>query len=117
MCYGNEILSKKVCKLARENCFEGSQPNYLIVLRYLLKLDDKDAETGESLQLKRLEWVFGTPQVRYGQNAASGVIQVGLSHLGFNINSESYSYITALCDSDDDKVSVLKLLLTSYCAG
>ena len=47
VCYGNEELSKKVCKMARENCFEGSHPNYLIVLRHLLKLDDKNAETGE----------------------------------------------------------------------
>lgn len=74
LCYGNETLSKKVCKMARTSCFASDHPNYLIVLRHLLKLDDKDAETGESLQPKRLEWVFGTPQLRYGQNAASGVV-------------------------------------------
>lgn len=32
VCYGNEQLSKRICKMARECCYEGSHPNYLIVL-------------------------------------------------------------------------------------
>ena len=49
VCYGNEEISKKVCRMARDNCFEGNHPNYLTVLRYLMRLEDKNAETGESL--------------------------------------------------------------------
>ena len=43
VCFGNETLSKKVCKMARDNCFEGNHPNYLIVLRHMLRYDDRDA--------------------------------------------------------------------------
>ena len=43
VCYGNEELSKTVCKMARDCCFEGNHPNYLIVLRHLLRLDDTNA--------------------------------------------------------------------------
>ena len=101
--------------MARENCFEGNHPNYLIVLKHMLRLDDKNAETGEPLQPKRLEWVFGAPQVKHALSA-DGKIQLGLSHLGYDINSESVSYVTALCDNENqDQVSVLKLILTSYC--
>lgn len=117
VCYGNEQLSKQICRMARDNCFEGSHRNYLVVLRHVLRLDDKSAETGEPLQPKRLEWVFGAPQVKHALDA-EGKIQLGLSHLGFNINSESVSYVTALCDDESqDQVSVLKLLLTSYCVS
>lgn len=103
--------------MARECCFEGNHPNYLIVLRHLLRLDDSDVRTGEPLQPKRLEWVFGSPQIKHSVSD-DGSIKVGLSQLGFNINSESVTYVTALCDNENqDKVSVLKLLLTSYCVS
>jgi len=60
LCFGNTELSRQVCRLAIECRQHGKRPNALIVLKYLLKLEDTDAVTGENLQLKRLEWVFGT---------------------------------------------------------
>ena len=115
VCYGNEKLSKKVCRMARDNCFEGDHPNYLIVLRHMLRYDDMDAETGESLRPKRLEWIFGTAQIKHSVKT-DGSVQIGLEHLSFNINSEAVSYVTALCERENqDNVSVLKLILTSYC--
>ena len=41
---------------------------------------------------------------------------MGLSHLGYNINNESYHYVTSICENEDDQKSVLSILLTSYCA-
>ena len=68
VCFGNEQLSKKICKLARDCCYEGSRQNYLIVLNQILRLNDVDHETGEPLKLKRLEWVFGSPQPFHTEN-------------------------------------------------
>ena len=48
--------------------------------------------------------------------AADGGVQVGLGpHLGFNINSEAVTYVTSMQSEND--VSVLKLILTSYCVS
>ena len=49
LCYRNADLSRKICQYAIECRYEGSGPNYLKVLRQMLKLDDTDPVTGESL--------------------------------------------------------------------
>lgn len=68
----------------------------MIVLKYLLKLDDVNPETGESLQAKRLEWVFGTPQPCFTEKGDTGNIEVGLASFGYNIDEPAYKYVTAL---------------------
>ena len=49
VCYGDAALSKKVCKMAVECRYEGSRSNYFKVLRHQLRMQDKDAKTGEPL--------------------------------------------------------------------
>mmetsp|Transcript_1124 Transcript_1124/g.1913 ORF Transcript_1124/g.1913 Transcript_1124/m.1913 type:complete len:103 (-) Transcript_1124:2021-2329(-) len=61
LCHSNVELSRLICQYCIECRYEGTEPNFLIVLRQLFKLDDFDPVTGESLQAKRLEWVFGVP--------------------------------------------------------
>ena len=114
ICQGNLKLSKDICQWARECCYDGSRANYLKILNHVLKLNDTDHETGELLKPKRLEWVFGTAQPVYTQDD-QGQIKVGLQSLKFNINEEAHQYVTAIHDNDEDKKTVLKLLVKSYC--
>lgn len=102
LCYGNEELSKQVCKMAikcRDKSKSG-QPKYFIVLRQLLKLDDKNAETDEPLLPKRLQWLFGSAQIKYKltteEDGSTMPIKAGLEAHGFNINEETHIYITAI---------------------
>lgn len=119
LCYGNVELSRKICQYAIDCRYEGTGPNYLKVLRYQLQLDDTDAATGESLQAKRLEWVFGTPQPKFlGDTKAAKGIQVGLDSFDYNIESEAYEFVTALnYDEPDENVSILQVLVRSHFIG
>ena len=53
-------------------------------------------ETGESLQAKRLRWVFGSPQPVFTTRGEAGDIDVGLTSLNYNIEERAYNYVTAL---------------------
>ena len=94
--YGNAELSRKICQYAIECRFEGSSTNYLAILLEQLEIDDYDQQTGESLQAKRLEWIFGSPQPKYLGGSKDEALRVGLDAFDYNIASEAYEYVTAL---------------------
>ena len=123
--YNNKQLSKTICKMAVENRYMSKNHADLVILRQQLKLEDADSETGELLQPKRLEWVFGCPQPinkalseeerKERGESSKAAVEMGLEALKFNINGCAYDYIVALNEeSPEDNLSVLKLLLKSY---
>ena len=116
LCYNNEELSRRICQYCIKCRYEGTRPNWMIVLKHLFKLDDVNPETGESLQAKRLEWIFGTAQPCITEKGDTGNIEAGLASFGYNIDEQAYKYVTALNYEDqDENISALTLIMKSYC--
>ena len=114
LCHGSEELSRYVLKTALEFHNENKDhPSFLYVLRHVLKLNDLDHSSGEPLQPKRLEWVFGTPQPRY-KVSDDGLVLVGLQPFYFDIRVPVYTYSSPLWENKEDRVSLLKLVAEEY---
>ena len=67
--------------------------NYLIIIEELLYPQDFDAKTKESLQIKRLEWIFGFSFMNIiSQNEYNCRQRVGLDSVGHNMGGSIYTY-------------------------
>jgi hypothetical protein len=59
LCFDNEKLSKKVCKLLLKavvnSDYDKIKP-YLVIVSQMLQIKDSE---NKNLKLKRLEWIFG----------------------------------------------------------
>lgn len=104
-CWGNRRLSKRVLRavLKALNAAEHQSWNqsFLVIVKSLLALDDKDAETGEPLLAQRFEWVFGYPSLPVAEGDDS--------KLGLEASRDPTVYRSSL--TPDPKIQPLTVLL------
>ena len=111
LCYCNKKLSKQICTILLKAIVISDYQKidcYLDVVKELVQTKDFDPKTGESLQKKRLEWIFGFAFLNHIQ--PSERIRVGLDSLLHNIRGEVYTYKSMLTYDPDNNNSLLHLL-------
>jgi len=87
MCKNNESLSRKVSKVftrSINNSNYDTVKNYLVALKPFLKMEDE-------LKQKKLEWVFGFPQIMNRKGYREEKHKYGLE-LVERITDEAYTY-------------------------
>ena len=96
LCHENEKLSKRVCKMfvnGINNADYEKIENYSEALKPILTLND-------SLKLKRLDWVFGYPEI-YRWNRSDEIFKIGVDVI-YRIGDDSFTYKSPIAGQNED---------------
>ena len=112
LCYGDKKLSKLICSsvlktisLSDQSKIEG----YLKIVESLTMIEDRDSETRQDLQLKRLEWIFGFPAIDATFSDLEKV-KIGIDMPGYDLKKDVYIFKSALTYDPQNNTSLLHLL-------